>query len=147
MQHGEEGNEATDIELIGKGVEDRLNDIVEATSRSNGSAAGRAARRADCYRLIPGYGPEVWHVNYSMEQFPQRGDYWETRIHRAKYLQDWPPEKGQPLTLVEFDYPPDDKSSDGARNAAAERSSLERRLPLGSGNGLGRVHAAERHQQ
>ena len=56
--------------------------------------------------FIQGYGPEVWHVDYSIEQFPQRGDFWETRVPRPRFLQDWPPEKNQPHTLLEFDYPP-----------------------------------------
>src|SRR5208282_6378794 len=37
----------------------------------------------------------------------QRGDFWDTRVLRPKYLQFWPPEKGQPHTLVEFAYPPE----------------------------------------
>jgi hypothetical protein len=110
LQHGEEGNEATDIELIGKGVEDRLNVIVKALHVQMDLPQGEPLAELIVTDYIPGYGPEVWHINYSMEQFPQRGDYWETRIHHAIYLQDWPPEKGQPLTLVEFDYPPDEKS-------------------------------------
>lgn len=111
LHHGEEGEEATDIELIGKGLEDRLNVIVKALHVQMDLPQGEPLAELIVTDYIPGYGPEVWHINYSMEQFPQRGDYWETRMHHPTYLQDWPPEKGQPLTLVEFDYPPDDKST------------------------------------
>ncbi len=37
----------------------------------------------------------------------QRLDYYDTRASHPTYVQMWPPEKGQPHTLVEFQYPPD----------------------------------------
>ncbi len=42
-----------------------------------------------------------------IQQEEQDNDYWTTRVLRPTYLQFWPPEKGQPRTLVEFAYPPD----------------------------------------
>ena len=33
--------------------------------------------------------------------------YWTTQVLRPGYLQLWPPDKGQPRTLVEFAYPPE----------------------------------------
>ena len=54
---------------------------------------------------LSGYGPEVWQLSYGMKQEQQKDDYWETRVLKPTYLQFWPPEKGQPKTLVEFDYP------------------------------------------
>lgn len=53
----------------------------------------------------PDYGPEVWLVQYFVEQEPEQGDYWQTRILQPKYDQLWPPEKGQPRGLVEVSYP------------------------------------------
>ena len=106
LQHGEEGNEATDIEFIGQGLGDRLNDVVKDLHARMELPEGEHLLQLVVTDFIFGYGPEVWHVDYSVEQFPQRGDFWETRIQRPKYFQDWPPEKGQPLTLIEFDYPP-----------------------------------------
>ncbi len=55
------------------------------------------------------YGPEVWLLKYRMAQDPLRGDYWRTRVLRPSYDQLYPPEKGQPRTLVEVRYPPEDK--------------------------------------
>ncbi len=37
----------------------------------------------------------------------QRLDYYDTHVSHPAYLQFWPPEKGQPHTLVEFQYPPE----------------------------------------
>lgn len=56
------------------------------------------------------YGPEVWSLRYRIVQEPLRTDFWRTRVLRPHYTQLYPPEKGQPRTLVEFRYPPDDKS-------------------------------------
>ena len=56
---------------------------------------------------LPGYGQEVWQLSYGIQQEEQDNDYWTTRVLRPAYLQFWPPEKGQPRTLVEFAYPPE----------------------------------------
>lgn len=57
------------------------------------------------------YGPEVWVVDYRMEQeqIATRGDYWQTRIQRPRFTQIYPPEKHEPRTVVESRYPPDSK--------------------------------------
>lgn len=57
------------------------------------------------------YGPEVWVVEYRMEQqqIATRGDYWQTRILRPRFTQIYPPEKKAPRTIVESRYPPDTK--------------------------------------
>src|SRR5260370_958106 len=56
---------------------------------------------------IQGYGPEVWRLTFLIKQEMQRLDYYDTRASHPTYVQMWPPEKGQPHTLVEFQYPPD----------------------------------------
>lgn len=53
-----------------------------------------------------GYGPELWSMRYRMAQDPLRGEYWQTRVLRPAYNQLYPPEKGQPRTLMEIAYPP-----------------------------------------
>ena len=57
------------------------------------------------------YGPEVWVVEYRMEQeqVATRGDYWQTRVQRPRFTQLYPPEKHAPRTIVESRYPPDAK--------------------------------------
>jgi hypothetical protein len=54
---------------------------------------------------VSGYGPEVWQVTYTMEQEQQHGDFWVTNIGHPVYSQIWPPDKGDPHTLIEFAYP------------------------------------------
>src|SRR5215469_15849014 len=67
--------------------------------------AGETSVQLVVVDFVTGYGPEVWELTYEIEQEQQQGDYWDTRVLRPKYLQFWPPEKGQPHTLVEFAYP------------------------------------------
>ena len=57
------------------------------------------------------YGPEVWVVEYRMEQeqIATRGDYWQTRVQRPRFTQLYPPEKHAPHMIVESRYPPDAK--------------------------------------
>lgn len=55
---------------------------------------------------LENYGPEVWSLRYRMAQDPLRGDYWQTRVLRPAYNQLYPPEKGEPRTLIEAAYPP-----------------------------------------
>jgi hypothetical protein len=57
------------------------------------------------------YGPEVWVVEYRMEQemIASRGEYWQTRVLRPRFTQLYPPEKHSPRTIVESRYPPDFK--------------------------------------
>lgn len=55
-----------------------------------------------------GYGPEVWTVEYRMEQeqIATRGEeYWQARLLRPRFTQLYPPEKHAPHTLVETRYP------------------------------------------
>jgi len=55
---------------------------------------------------LEGYGPEVWQLNYPLQQERQRGDYWDSRVLHPRFLQFWPPEKKDARTLLEFHYPP-----------------------------------------
>ncbi len=53
------------------------------------------------------YGPEVWTVEYRMTQsnVTTRGDFWQTRVLRPRFVQIYPPEKHNPRKLVETCYP------------------------------------------
>jgi hypothetical protein len=54
------------------------------------------------------YGPEVWIVEYHMEQeeVGTRGaEYWQTRLLRPHFTQLYPPEKHAPRIPVESRYP------------------------------------------
>lgn len=54
---------------------------------------------------VEGYGPEAWSLRYFIVQEPLRGDSWRTRILRPRYTQLYPPEKGEPRTLIEVRHP------------------------------------------
>jgi hypothetical protein len=55
------------------------------------------------------YGPEVWTVEYRVEQqaVGARPDYLETHVLRARFTQLYPPEKHEAHTLVEARFPND----------------------------------------
>ena len=110
LQQPQEGTEATDIQAIGQGVLERLNQVVKNLHNRIDLPADEPIAELILADYIEGYGPEIWQAMFPLQQDPQRGDYWDTRVLRPRYLQFWPPEKGQPRTLVEFHYPPGDAS-------------------------------------
>jgi len=59
-----------------------------------------------------GYGPEVWTVEYRVEQtqVATRGEYWQTRVLRPRFTQLYPPEKKAPRMIVEARYPAEMKA-------------------------------------
>lgn len=103
----EGGSEASDIEVIGQGLLTRLNTVAGYLHSKIEQPAEDPLTELVIADYLTGYGPEVWQVTYNIDQEQQQGDYWDTRVMRPQYLQFWPPEKGQPRTLVEFAYPPE----------------------------------------
>jgi hypothetical protein len=102
------GEEATDIEAIGQGLLERLKEIARALHGKVNVPADEPIAEVIVAGYLAGYGPEVWQLAYRIKQEQQRADYWTTRVLAPSYLQFWPPEKNQPRTLVEFNYPPED---------------------------------------
>jgi hypothetical protein len=107
LQQSQAGAEASDIEVIGQGVLERLNEVARELHGKIDQPPGEPLAELIVTDFVTGYGPEVWQLTYDLEQEQQQGDYWDTRVRRPKYSQFWPPEKGQPHTLVEFAYPPE----------------------------------------
>ncbi len=106
LQPAEGGAEATDIEAIGQGLLERLNSLARDFHNKLSLPADEPLAEVILADYLPGYGPEVWQVSYLMEQnMTEHSDYWDTRVLRPRYLQFWPPEKKDPKTLLEFDYP------------------------------------------
>jgi hypothetical protein len=99
--------EATDIESVGQGVFDRLNIVAYNLHAKLDWPPEEPVAELIVADYIEGYGPEVWQLTFSIKQEMQRLDYYDTHISHPTYVQMWPPEKGQPRTLVEFQYPPD----------------------------------------
>jgi hypothetical protein len=101
------GDEATDIETIGQGLLERLDQVAPQLHAKLDLPESEPLAEVIVADYQPGYGPEVWQLSYGIQQEEQDNDYWTTRVLRPAYLQFWPPEKGQPRTLMEFEYPPD----------------------------------------
>lgn len=104
---GTAGSEATDIEQIGQGLLQSLNQVAQVLHGRVDLPEQEPIAEMILVDYLSGYGPEVWQASYHIEQEEQAGDYWATRVLRPAYVQFWPPEKKDPHTLIEFCYPPE----------------------------------------
>ncbi len=107
LEQAQGGTEAADIEAVGQGLLERLNQVAKLLHGRVELPENEPITELVIADYLIGYGPEVWQLTYEMKQEQQKGDYWDTRVLRPVYLQFWPPERGQPRTLVEFNYPPE----------------------------------------
>lgn len=107
LQAEQGGGEATDVEAIGQGLLERLNEVAQNLHGKVNLSADEPLTELILVGYLPGYGPDIWTLTYQIQQQEQDSDYWTTRVLRPSYLQFWPPEKGQPRTLLEFSYPND----------------------------------------
>jgi hypothetical protein len=107
LQSARGGSEATDVEAIGQGVLERLNQVAR-NLHGPVDLSGEPLAEVILADYLPGYGPEVWQLSYAMKQEEEQDEYWTTRVLRPSYIQAYPPEKKEPHNLVEFQYPPSD---------------------------------------
>jgi hypothetical protein len=110
LQQELSGKDAADIQAVGLGLLDRLKQLAAHLHSNIHLAANEPIVEVIIAGYLPNYGPEVWQLTYGLEQLPEHGEYWDTRVLRPRYLQIWPTEKGQPHTLMEFHYPPENAS-------------------------------------
>ena len=103
--------EASDIDSIGRGVSERLNEIARNLHGKINLPTNEPVVELILADYIENYGPEIWQLTFTLQQSMQREDYFDTHIPLPQYVQLWPPEKGQPHTLVEFHYPPESAST------------------------------------
>ena len=103
----EAGTQATDIQAIGQAVLERLNQVAAGLHDNINLPPNQPLAELIVADYMAGYGPEVWQVTFGLDQEPEQGTYWDTRVTTPQYLQFWPPAKEQPHTLVEFAYPPE----------------------------------------
>jgi hypothetical protein len=99
---------ATDIESIGLGF---LEPLRNAAALLHGPLRLQPQELFTELMLVdytPNYGPEVWSLRYRAEQELLREDFYRTAVHRPEYVQLYPPDRGQPKTLMESSYPPHD---------------------------------------
>lgn len=99
------GDQPSDIEITGQSLQQRLNDLAQSLHNQLDLPPKEPFAQLIVADYFAGYGPEIWQLSYSINQEEQEDDFWTTRVEGPTYLQFWPPEKGQPRTLVEFDYP------------------------------------------
>lgn len=102
--------EATDLETVGQGVLERLNWVASNLHGKIALPPNEPAVQLILAGYVEGYGPEVWELSFPLTQEMRKLDYYDTRITRPVYVQFWPPEKNQLHTLLEFQYPPENKS-------------------------------------
>ena len=106
------GGGETDLETIGIAFLERLRPLVSQLHHKLDISPDEPIFQIVMIGYAPNnYGPEVWVVEYRMEQqqVATRGDYWQTRILRPRFTQLYPPEKKAPRTLIESRFPPDAK--------------------------------------
>ncbi|HXO06336.1 MAG TPA: hypothetical protein VN884_11975 [Candidatus Sulfotelmatobacter sp.] len=107
LQQAQPNAEASDIDAIGHGVSERLNEIAKNLHGKITLPPNEPLAELILADYMENYGPEIWQLTFTLKQSMQREDYFDTHIPLPQYVQLWPPEKGQPHTLVEFHYPPE----------------------------------------
>ena len=101
------GSEASDLESVGRGMLDRLNEVAQDLHSKVDLPVNEPLAELIIADYFPSYGAEVWKLAYGMKQQEETPGYFTTRVLLPSYVQLWPPEKGQLKTLVEFSYPPE----------------------------------------
>jgi hypothetical protein len=97
---------ANDIEAIGVTALEFLRPYVEDIHSKLTLAADEPLFEILLAGYTDGYGFEIWDLKYRVQQKNLGNDYWDTRPMRPSYYQLYPPEKGQPRTFIEAQYPP-----------------------------------------
>jgi hypothetical protein len=103
---------ASDIESIGVSVLERVRVLAGQLHSKINLGEDEPLVRIVLADFVPGYGPEAWTLDYFVRQDQLASGYWRTRVLRPSYTQLYPPEKGQPRTLVEVRYPSADRAKD-----------------------------------
>jgi hypothetical protein len=110
LQQAAPDAEATDVDSIGHGVAERLNQIAKNLHGKITLPPNEPVAELILADYVASYGPEIWQMTFTLQQAIQRDDYYDSHVPLPQYRQFWPPEKGQPHTLVEFQYPPEDST-------------------------------------
>jgi hypothetical protein len=102
---------ATDIESIGVALLERVRQVAGQLHHRVNLGEDEPLIRLVLVDYVPNYGPEAWTIDYHIRQDALPNDYWRTRVLRPSYNQLYPPEKGQPHTLIEVRYPPANRAT------------------------------------
>ena len=99
---------APDLDVIGVAFLERLRPLVSQLHHKIEFKPDEALFEVVVIGFAPDdYGPEIWTVQYRIQQeeIATRGDFWQTRLLRPRFVQLYPPEKHAPKKLVEIRYP------------------------------------------
>ncbi len=108
VENRQNPDQASDIESIGVAFLEKLRTMADQLHHKIALAPGEPLVRLLLVDYQPDYGPEIWLLEYRIQQQALRGDFYQTRTLRPSYTQLYPPEKHQPKTLVEVRYPPEE---------------------------------------
>jgi len=103
---------ANDIETLGIAVLERVRQVAALLHHKVDLREDEPLIRVILAGYVPNYGPEVWTIDYHIQQDDLGRDVWRTRVLRPTYNQLYPPEKGKPKTFMEIRYPPENRASD-----------------------------------
>jgi len=98
-------DQTSEIEQIGVAMLDQLRPLIEQIHHKLDLAPDEPIFELLLADYVENYGPEIWDLRYRVRQENLGNDFWSSRLLRPAYLQLYPPEKGQPRTFVELDYP------------------------------------------
>jgi hypothetical protein len=127
-------NAASDIEAIGVALLERVRELAGQFHHKINLGEDEPLIRLVLVDYVPDYGPEAWTVDYHIRQDALGNDYWRTRVLRPSYNQLYPPEKGQPHTLVEVRYPPANRAKDAPELLDLLRQNDPRLAPMRAAN-------------
>jgi len=102
---------ASDIESIGIVVLERLRQVAGLLHHKVDLVEDEPLLRIVLVGTVPNYGPEVWSIDYHIQQDDLGKNVWRTRVLRPGYNQLYPPEKGKPKTFLEIRYPPENRAA------------------------------------
>jgi len=104
---GDAGRQATDIETIGIALLEQIRSVATNFHHKIDLDPEEPLVELVLADYQDDYGFEVWALQYRIEQELLGNGYYQTRVLRPAYVQLYPPEKGQPRTLMEVRYPPE----------------------------------------
>ena len=128
------GGETNDIEALGVALLERIRQLAGQIHSELKLGENEPLVRMLYVGFAPDYGPEVWTIDYRVEQESVGDNYWVTRVPRPRYNQLYPPEKGRPHTLMEVAYPPETGDAAPPDLLALLRSSDPRLLRIRDAN-------------
>jgi hypothetical protein len=102
-------NEAGDIEGLGVEFLGRLREVVGKLHHPLELKEDEPLVQVVVAGYEKDYGPEAWLLSYNVKQVMLKDDYWDIQVQHPSYKQLYPPEKGEPRTLMEVRYPPEIK--------------------------------------